>query len=159
MGSRGGVRIMASESALLAFVPKVLATFNQRHSNIRVDLESEGSPTIVRAVTVGVCDVGIFWGATSAEGLRVTPCYTDRLVFVEPLIHPLAQPKSTCFSDLLEFIEREINSAVEAKLAAVALGEPWAARQYNLCSREPREANTPTRMPIKHVEDSTDAEI
>jgi len=209
-GSRGIVRIMASESALLAFVPRVLATFNQRHPNIRIDLRTEVSPAIVRAVTEGIADVGIFWGATSADSLRVTACYVDRLVIVVPRTHALAQLKSTRFADLLdfEFIEQEPNSAVQAllertandlgrrlrsrirvhgydaacsmaqagfgiavvpdsfasrlgagdRLAAVALSEPWAARQYNLCSRDAREVSTQTRMLLKHFRDSIEGE-
>lgn len=206
MGSRGIVRIVTSESALLAFVPRTLASFNQRHPNIRIDLRTDVSPAVVRAVVDDSADVGIFWGATATEGLQVVPCYVDRLVIVVPSTHPLAQLKTVRFSEILDydFIQQEDNSAVQALLVrtaaelgralrarirvggydaacsmsragfglaivpdsfaarlvgpnnmtSISLNEPWAARQYNLCSREAKEMSTQTRMLLNHLRDS-----
>lgn len=131
-GSRGVVRIAASESALLAFVPRVLATFNRRNPHIRIDLRTDVSPAVVRAVTEGQADLGIFYGATAVEGLRISPCYVDRLVIVVPMGHPLAHMKTVKFAELLdhEFIEQEANSVVQILLerTAAELGRRIATR-------------------------------
>lgn len=206
MGARGVVRIVASESALMSFVPRALEVFNKRHPNIRVDIRTMVSAEATIAVLEGNADLGICWGAAATEGLQVTPCFIDRLMIVVPFTHPLAQSSSLRFSDLLdyEFIQQESNSTVQAllertaaevgrtlrtrirvgnydaacsmaqagfglavvpdtfaskfatanKMAVIALNEPWAARQFNLCTREVREVSARTRLLLNHFLDS-----
>jgi DNA-binding transcriptional LysR family regulator len=206
LGARGVVRIVASETALVSFVPRALESFARLNPTIRVDLQTMVSPDVVRAVLGGDADVGISWGASATEGLQVTPCFVDRLVVVVPFTHRLAQQRTVRFAELLddEFIQQEAKSAVQAllertaaelgrplrarirvnsydaacsmaqagfglaivpdtyvtkfataaKMAVISLNEPWAARQYNLCTREIREVSTPARILLNHFVDA-----
>lgn len=201
-GARGMVRIAASESALLRFVPSALASFNEVHPNIRIDIRTEVSLSVVRSVLDNTADLGIFWGAIATEGLQVVPCYVDNLVVVVPVNHPLAQCESVRFVDILdyEFVEQELNSVIQGllertsnelgrplrsrtrvggydaacsmalagfglavvpdsfasryatslRMAIVKLDEPWARRQYNLCTRDSREISTTARLVLEY---------
>jgi DNA-binding transcriptional LysR family regulator len=123
-GTRGVVRIAASESALLEFVPSALASFNMAYPNIRIDLRSELSSSIVSSVQDCSADLGILInpGATAFQELEVIRCYVDRLVVVASVTHPLAQRASVRFTDILDYelVEQEVNSVLQGLLERTA---------------------------------------
>lgn len=127
-GTRGLVRIAASESALLRFVPEALRAFAEQHPRVRLDLRTELSSEIVKNVRAGNADLGIFGGSTVADDLQMLPCYVDRLIVLAPLNHPLAQLKATRLSEVLdhEMVEQEPNSIIQSLVerAANELGRP-----------------------------------
>lgn len=133
-GTRGVVRIAASESALLEFVPNALASFNVAYPNIRIDLRSELSSSIVSSVQECSADVGVLMNpaATAFDELEIIRCYVDRLVVVAPVTHPLAHHASVHFSDVLDYelVEQEVNSVLQGLLERTAndLGKPIRSR-------------------------------
>ena len=58
-GVRGHVRVHASISAIVQFLPEDLGTFVRRHPEVKVDLEEHLSSEVMRAVQEGAADLGI----------------------------------------------------------------------------------------------------
>jgi DNA-binding transcriptional LysR family regulator len=92
-GVRGHVRVHASISAIVQFLPEDLGAFVQRHGGIKIDLEEHLSSDIVRAVQEGAADLGLC-NATAVEfageSLQTRAYRHDRLVLIVPRGHPLA---------------------------------------------------------------------
>ncbi|MDR5758995.1 LysR family transcriptional regulator [Caballeronia sp. LZ035] len=124
-GARGHVRAAANESALFGFFPDALSRFMRDHPNVTVELQPNTSTGAVQAVREGVVEFGIFWGDQPVDGLKVMPCYVDRLVVVVPQGHPLCRRRGLRFVDLLDH--------------ALILQEPYSSIQ-NLTERLAAEA-------------------
>ena len=115
-GVRGHVRIHASISAIVQFLPEDLGRFAQEHGEIKIDLEEHLSTEVLRAVQEGAADLGICntgvksraptgfalppEGAGSPRGgpsvtrsdeLQTLPYREDELVLIVPRGHALAQ--------------------------------------------------------------------
>ena len=58
-GVRGSVRVHASMSAIVQFLPEDLGRFVRTHEQVRIDLEEHLSSEVERAVTEGAADFGI----------------------------------------------------------------------------------------------------
>ena len=58
-GMRGQVRVFANMSAIVEFLPTVLASFLQQHPDVHVHLEQHISEQIAAAVKENVADLGI----------------------------------------------------------------------------------------------------
>lgn len=133
-GIRGRVRVFANISAIVEFLPTVLAEFLARHKEIHVHLEEHVSSVIAQAVTEGIADLGIVSDVSSFEGLQLLPFRRDELVLVMPPQHPLARgnSKSLKFSKVLEydFIGLHGNSALHYLLLreAAEIGRPLKLR-------------------------------
>jgi DNA-binding transcriptional LysR family regulator len=102
-GVRGHVRLWANMSALTEFLPTALATFLERHPDIRVEVEEQLSGDIVRALVDGLADVGVFAENTPAYGLDIAPFQTDELVVLCARQHPLARVKRVDFKTCLAY--------------------------------------------------------
>lgn len=89
-GARGQVRIHASLSTIVQYLPGDLSTFLEHNPAIRIELQESVSQEVVRAVSENAADIGIFGGTLPAPGLRVLPYRRDRLVLLVPAEHPLA---------------------------------------------------------------------
>ncbi|MCW5653240.1 LysR substrate-binding domain-containing protein [Hydrogenophaga sp.] len=89
-GVRGHVRVHASISAIVQFLPEDLGSFARRHPQIKIDLEEHLSPEVLRAVQEGAADLGLCNGAVGAGGLQSLPYRNDQLVLVVPRGHALA---------------------------------------------------------------------
>jgi DNA-binding transcriptional LysR family regulator len=81
-GVRGQVRIFANISAIVQFLPPVLASFAQTHPDIRIHLEEHISADIARAVVENIADIGIVSDAPNLEGLSVSAFREDELVVI-----------------------------------------------------------------------------
>jgi DNA-binding transcriptional LysR family regulator len=103
-GVRGHVRIHASISAIVQFLPEDLGAFVKAHGQVKIDLEEHLSTEIVRAVQEGAADLGICNAAVLANGheLQTLPYREDQLVLIVPRRHPLARRKAVAFEDTLE---------------------------------------------------------
>ena len=96
-GVRGHVRVHASISAIVQFLPDDLGSFVRAHPQVKIDLEEHLSGDVVRAVQEGAADLGICnASALSAGGttLQTLPYRQDDLVLVVPaargaLVRPL----------------------------------------------------------------------
>ena len=103
-GVRGHVRVHASISAIVQFLPEDLGRFAQDHPEVKIDLEEHLSTEIVRAVREGAADVGICNASVTANHeLQVRPYRRDQLVLIVPRRHPLARSKAVGFADTLDF--------------------------------------------------------
>ena len=103
-GVRGHVRVHASISAIVQFLPEDLGRFAQDHPEVKIDLEEHLSTEIVRAVREGAADVGICNASVTANHeLQVRPYRRDQLVLIVPRRHPLARSKAVGFTDTLDF--------------------------------------------------------
>lgn len=112
---RGHLNARANESAFSGFFPNTLSRFLHEYPKITIDLQPDTSTGVVQAVRDNAADIGIFWGDQPLEGLRIIPCYADRLVVVMPEDHPLSVNELVSFEELLEceFIEQESFSSIQ----------------------------------------------
>jgi DNA-binding transcriptional LysR family regulator len=88
-GVRGHVRVHASISAIVQFLPEDLGAFARLHPQVKIDLEEHLSPEVLRAVQEGATDLGLCNGAMGAGGLQSLPYRRDSLVLVVPRGHAL----------------------------------------------------------------------
>src|SRR5512141_1817646 len=102
-GVRGHVRIHASISAVVQFLPEDLGAFARQHPQVKIDLEEHLSTEVIRAVQEGAADIGICnAGAAAAHALQALPYRQDELVLIVPRGHPLAQRDAVAFEDTLD---------------------------------------------------------
>ena len=102
-GVRGHVRVHASISAIVQFLPEDLGAFARLHPQVKIDLEEHLSPEVLRAVQEGAADLGLCNGAMGTSGLQTLPYRRDRLVLVVPNGHALAGMGPIPFSATLPF--------------------------------------------------------
>jgi len=103
-GVRGHVRVHASISAIVQFLPEDLGAFIKEHGEVKIDLEEHLSTEIVRAVQEGAADLGICNAVVLGTGheLQTLPYRQDQLVLIVPRRHPLAGRKAVAFEDTLD---------------------------------------------------------
>ena len=103
-GVRGHVRVHASISAIVQFLPEDLGAFIKEHGEVKIDLEEHLSTEILRAVQEGAADLGICNAVVLGTGheLQTLPYRQDRLVLIVPRRHPLAGKKAVAFEDTLD---------------------------------------------------------
>ena len=101
-GIKGHLRVFASTTAIGEFLPAVLRTYLLSHPDVSVDLREHASPEVVRAVTEGQTDIGVFGGEVPTGNLELLPYREDYLVAVVPASHPLADRSSVPFAETLE---------------------------------------------------------
>lgn len=102
-GVRGHVRVHASISAIVQFLPEDLGAFARHHPQIKIDLEEHLSPEVLRAVKEGATDLGLCNGAMGIVGLQSLPYRRDSLALVVPRGHPLASGGAVPFEATLPF--------------------------------------------------------
>ena len=105
-GVRGHVRVHASISAIVQFLPDDLGRFARAHPQVKIDLEEHLSGDVVRAVQEGAADLGICnASALSAGGttLQTLPYRQDDLVLVVPAAHALSAQAAINFVDSLDY--------------------------------------------------------
>jgi len=104
-GVRGHVRVHASISAIVQFLPEDLGAFIGDHAEVKIDLEEHLSTEIIRAVQEGAADVGICNAGVldASHELQSKPYRQDQLVLIVPRGHALARRESIAFADTLDF--------------------------------------------------------
>lgn len=102
-GVRGQVRLFANISAIVEFLPALLAEFLARYKDIRVHLEEHVSSVVAQAVAERAADVGIVSETPAIAGLTLIPFREDELVLIVPPGHELARRRSVHFADALGF--------------------------------------------------------
>ena len=126
-GVRGQVRIHASISATVQFLPEDLGAFVRSHQGIKIDLEEHLSSEVIRAVQEGAADLGVCNTADGVGELQTRPYRQDQLVLVVPAGHPLAEQAAVAFEDTLPFdhVGLHSNSSIYVAMrqAAAALGQ------------------------------------
>ncbi len=102
-GVRGHVRVHASISAIVQFLPEDLGEFIRQHAEVKIDLEEHMSTEVVRAVQEGAADLGICNTADGIGELQTLPYRHDRLVLIVPRGHALSAQTEMAFEDSLDF--------------------------------------------------------
>ncbi|MGH6627923.1 MAG: LysR family transcriptional regulator [Burkholderiaceae bacterium] len=102
-GIRGHVRVHASISAIVQFLPEDLGAFIRQHGEVKIDLEEHLSTEVVRAVQEGAADLGICNTGVGTGNLQVAPYRQDRLVLIVPKGHVLAAQKQVDFEATLDY--------------------------------------------------------
>ncbi|MES2975063.1 MAG: LysR family transcriptional regulator [Pseudomonadota bacterium] len=122
-GVRGHVRVHASISAIVQFLPEDLGAFIREHSGIKIDLEEHLSTEVVRAVQEGAADVGICNIAAGIGELQTVPYREDQLVLIVPRGHPLAAGTSLAFEASLDYdhVGLHSNSSIHLAMHAAAV--------------------------------------
>jgi DNA-binding transcriptional LysR family regulator len=125
-GIKGHVRIHANTSAIAEFLPEELQAFMAAHPLVKIDLEEQVSTAIVRAVSDGSADIGIFDAGTPTGTLMRFPYRKDRLVVVAARRHAVAREKRVKLKDILQydFVGSHADSSLHSWLtrAAAAAG-------------------------------------
>lgn len=126
-GVRGHVRVHASISAIVQFLPEDLGAFVQQHAQVKIDLEEHLSTEVIRAVQEGAADLGICNTADGIGELQKCPYRQDQLVLVVPAHHALAQRASLAFAETLAYdhVGLHANSSIYLAMrqAAMDLGQ------------------------------------
>ncbi|MEQ1657647.1 MAG: LysR substrate-binding domain-containing protein [Hylemonella sp.] len=102
-GVRGHVRVHASISAIVQFLPEDLGAFIRQHEQVKIDLEEHLSTEVVRAVQEGAADLGVCNVAVGTGELQTLPYRQDQLVLIVPQGHPLASAGAIDFVQTLEW--------------------------------------------------------
>lgn len=100
-GLHSQVTVFANTNAINCFLPEDLGDFLRDHPQVRVSLEEQPSPAIVRAVAAGQVDIGVVADEGNLAGLETLPYRRDRLVLIVPPAHPLAGEAAVAFARVL----------------------------------------------------------
>jgi len=121
-GMRGQVTVFATMSAIVEFLPTLLAGFLKQHPDIHVHLEQHISEYIAMAVKENSADFGIVGELPTLDQLATIPFRQDELVLVAPRTHTLARQANVAFADAvkLPFIGLDANSSLHYVLAKAA---------------------------------------
>lgn len=103
-GVQGSVHVLASPSALAEQLPEDVARFMGSHPQVRVSLDEQVSPHIVRQVREGHADLGVLWDQADLSGLRVLPYRADHLCVAMAPGHPLARRPRLRFEETLDHV-------------------------------------------------------
>ena len=98
-GNRGRIRIHANPSGLSGALPDALNGYLRDHPLVGIQLEEKHSVDVVRAVTEGEADIGIFAPHVPAEGLTVHPYQPIRLMLITPPDHALSNRKTISLAE------------------------------------------------------------
>ena len=116
-GVRGHVRVHASISAIVQFLPEDLGAFIRQHAEIKIDLEEHLSTEVVRAVQEGAADLGICNIANGTGKLQTLPYRSDKLVLIVPRWHDLYKHGAINFAEALNYDQVGLHSNSSIYLA------------------------------------------
>jgi len=121
-GMRGQVTVFANMSAIVEFLPTVLASFLKRHPDVHVHLEQHISEHIATSVKENSADLGIIGDLPTLDKLTTLPFRQDELVLVTRRDHAVARRTSIGFGEIaaLPFVGLDANSSLHYVLAKAA---------------------------------------
>lgn len=125
-GLASQVTVFANTNAINCFLPEDLGSFLREQPRLRVSLEEQPSPAILRAVAAGQVDIGVVAAEPGVAGLETRPYRRDRLVLIVPPGHRLAGETALAFAAVLDqpFVCLHAGSAIHTFMmnAAAELG-------------------------------------
>jgi DNA-binding transcriptional LysR family regulator len=98
----GVVRLSASPSAIIGFLPERLHAFKQAHPLVEIALYERSTAETIRACMDDRVDIGIGVAAKAPAGLESWNFAWDPLNVVVPVQHPLARRKRLRYSEILD---------------------------------------------------------
>lgn len=102
VGVCGRLRILASQSAIVPFLPEDMSDFLARHSFVRFDLEELACGDVISGIEEGRADIGVCCDVDTRD-LLSSYYRSDRLAVVVRTDHPLAVLHEVAFADTLGF--------------------------------------------------------
>lgn len=131
-GIQGHVRVAATETTLVDYLPGVLRGFLQANPGIHIDLQERDHAEVARAVQNQAADIGILPDEALPPALWSRPCYRDQLVAVMRHDHRLAKYPGVTLAEILDhdIIGQDRRAALWALLnrQATALGRSMRVR-------------------------------
>ena len=125
---QGCVRVCASETALVGYLPTVLQSFMRTNPAIVVELEERYHWGVVQALKDGAAEIGILPSDTPLPGIWNRFLFRDQLVAVMNSSHPLAGYPGVTLSEILDYdiVGQDSRSALTALLRkqSMLLGRP-----------------------------------
>ncbi|MDO5651155.1 MAG: LysR family transcriptional regulator [Moraxella sp.] len=88
---QGHLKIYANTTAVIGFLPEILASFLADRPRVSIDLKEEFTKNIIRGVREESADFGIVSGVIEALDLEHIHISTDRLCVAVPINHDLAE--------------------------------------------------------------------
>lgn len=89
----GELRIGSTHTFNLGFIPDCIATFLQRHPQVKVVVEELSAEQIGVRLRQGTLDLGIAYRPTDQDKLQFEPLFNEEMVLVVARNHPLARRK------------------------------------------------------------------
>lgn len=89
--SRGRLRVGASTTVSMYYLPALLARFYDAHPNVEIELTSANTAEIARGLLEYQFDLALVEGPVRQEQLLVRRWREDTLVLIASLAHPLAK--------------------------------------------------------------------
>ena len=89
----GELRIGATHTFNLGFIPDCIATFHNRHPNVKVMVEELAADDIAARLQAGRLDLGIAYRPTVPSTLQFEALYNEEMVLVIGENHPFARRK------------------------------------------------------------------
>jgi len=99
-GRRGAIRVGASTTGVIYYLPVLLHGFRGRYPQAQVTVEADLTEGVREAVLHGRVDVGLIWGPCHDERLEEVPLLTADFTLIFPPEHPLAQRPDIAAADL-----------------------------------------------------------
>ncbi|WP_143161004.1 LysR family transcriptional regulator [Pollutimonas bauzanensis] len=107
-GVLGYVRVRTSSSSLFSGLSLDIESFSRIHDRVRLELEEDDTPMIVRHIVEGRADVGIGPRIFPNEQLQFLPYRRYELAVVVPEGHPFTPRESVPYSEVLEYDQVEL---------------------------------------------------
>jgi LysR family cyn operon transcriptional activator len=93
LATTGELRIGATHTFNLGFIPGCVASFRQRHPQVRIWVDELAADQIALRLQEGALDLGIAYRPVSPGPLHFEPLYNEEMVLVVAQSHPLARRK------------------------------------------------------------------
>ena len=101
--TQGHIRIYANTTAVIGFLPEILALFLAERPAVSIDLQEQFTKDIIRSVREDAADFGIVSGQIDAPDLQRIHFSTDRLCVAVPQGHELAKHTAVDFQAALAY--------------------------------------------------------
>ncbi len=117
----GTIRIGSSITISNYFLPDILLRFKQEEPDLAYQIEVHNAFTIEKEILENKIDFALIETKSNNENIVYRPFYTDELVTVVSVGHPLTKKNNVSLEDLLEypFFMREEGSSVRTLVESV----------------------------------------
>ena len=99
-GRRGTVRVGASTTGVIYYLPVLLGGFHRQYPQAQVTVEADLTERVREAVLHGRLDVGLIWGPSHDERLEEEHLLTADFTLIFPPAHPLLARAPLTAADL-----------------------------------------------------------
>lgn len=93
-GRRARIRLGAIPTIAPYFLPGLLGSFAEKHSGVSVIVQEDTTESLIKRCTHGEIDLAIVALPLNAKSIEVEPLFSEELLLVAPVGHPLATVKN-----------------------------------------------------------------